>query len=405
MKQLTCRTFKIGLFLVILLSYSHAAFTTSSTSKKKRLREYGIKIGILHTGPHNAITDVPGVTVGQVTLIKNQTIRTGVTAILPHNGNIFQEKVPAAIHIGNGFGKLTGFSQVEELGNIETPIILTNTLSVPTAADALIDFTLSQPENKNVRSVNPIVGETNDGRLNDIQGRHIKKEHILTAIKSAKSGPVTEGAVGAGTGTSCFGFKGGIGTASRIVPKEFGGFTVGVLVQTNFGGILQINGAPVGVELGQFYMNKYLEPKPPSSTSPQLSPDGSCMIVVMTNAPLDSRNLKRLAKRALLGIARTGGIMSNGSGDYVIAVSTAKSLRISYLFNWKNPIKHMDVLRNEAMSPLFTAAIEATEEAILNSLFAAANTSFTDRKGTPLPSLPIHKVLDILKKYNLISQH
>jgi len=360
----------------------------NTNETKNRIRDFGIIIGLFPTGPNNAITDVHGVKVGHLTLYKGNNIRTGVTAILPHPGNIFQEKVPAAIYIGNGFGKLTGYSQVEELGNIETPIILTNTLSVPTAANALIDYTLSIPENRDVLSVNPVVGETNDGRLNDIQGRHIKKEHVLTAIKNASAGPVEEGVVGAGTGTVCFGFKGGIGTASRILPESLGGFTVGVLVQTNFGGVLRVNGAPVGLELEQYFLKDYLK-------LPQDSP-GSCMMVVMTDAPLDSRNLKRLAKRALLGLARTGGIMSNGSGDYVIAVSTAKDLRIPY--QSASLFQKNRTLRNNAMSPLFQAVIEATEEAILNSLFAAS--SVKGKNGTLVESLPVNKVLEILKKYN-----
>jgi D-aminopeptidase len=275
------------------------------------------------------------------------------------------------------------------LGNIETPIVLTNTLSVPTAADALIDHTLSFEENKDVRSVNPVVGETNDGRLNDIRGRHIKKEHVLEAIKNASDGPVQEGCVGAGTGTTCFGFKGGIGTASRVLPGSLGGHTVGVLVQTNFGGVLQIAGAPVGVELDSYYFRDSLKPSSDAS-------DGSCMIVVMTDAPLETRNLKRLAKRAILGLAKTGGIVSNGSGDYVIAVSTAESLRVSYKFA---PFKEMKVLRNDAMSPLFMAVNEATEEAILNSMFTAATMKGKD--GHVREALPIKKVLEILKKYNV----
>ncbi|MCK8491726.1 P1 family peptidase [Spirosoma sp. RP8] len=344
----------------------------------QRPREYGIRFGVLPTGPLNAITDVPGVRVGQVTLSEGQNIRTGVTAILPHDGNQFQQKSPAAIYIGNGFGKLMGFSQVDELGTLETPIVLTNTLSVPTAADALIDYTLAQPGNEQVRSVNPIVGETNDGSLNDIRGRHITKHHVLDAIQQAKAGPVTEGNVGAGTGTVCFGFKGGIGTASRKLPASLGGYTVGALVQTNFGGVLQIAGVPVGVELGRYSFKEKL--------------DGSCMMVVLTDAPLDARNLKRLAKRAFMGLAQTGGIASNGSGDYVIAVSTA--YRIPH--ETANPFDELKIVRNDNVSPLFMAAIEATEEAIINSLFAA-QTSVGDQ-GRTVEQLPINKVIDLLKK-------
>lgn len=344
----------------------------------KRPRDYGIRFGVVPTGPLNAVTDVPGVRVGQVTLQQGSNIRTGVTAILPHNGNLFQQKCPAAIYIGNGFGKLMGYSQVEELGTLETPIVLTNTLSVPTAADALIDYTLTQPGNEQVRSVNAVVGETNDGFLNDIRGRHVTKAHVLDALRNAKTGPVAEGNVGAGTGTVCFGFKGGIGTASRKLPTSLGNYTVGVLVQTNFGGTLQIAGVPVGVALGRYDYKEKL--------------DGSCMIVVLTDAPLDARNLKRLAKRAFMGLARTGGIASNGSGDYVIAVSTA--YRIPHEAN--SSFDEVKLLRNDNVSSLFMAAIEATEEAIINSLFAAQTLS--GDQGHTVEQLPVNKVLDLLKK-------
>jgi D-aminopeptidase len=354
-----------------------------------RVRDLGINVGVLPPGGHNSITDVDGVKVGHFTLIKGDDVRTGVTAILPHSDNIFEEKVPAAIYIGNGFGKITGYSQVEELGNIETPIILTNTLSVPTAADALIDYTLSFENAEDIRSVNPIVGETNDSRLNDIRARHIKKKHVLEAIKSANSGPVEEGVVGAGTGTVCFGFKGGIGTASRVLPDELGGWTIGVLVQSNFGGVLQINGAPVGKELKKYYYSEIFEN----------SPDGSCMIVVMTDAPLSSRNLKRLAKRTMLGLGKTGGIASNGSGDYAIAVSTSKELRIPH--STESKYKNNKVLRNDEMSPIFMAAIEATEEAILNSLFMAHTV--TGYNNHTVQSIPKEKILKILHKYNVIN--
>ncbi|GAB4025912.1 P1 family peptidase [Spirosoma koreense] len=348
----------------------------------KRPREYGIRFGVVPTGPLNAITDVPGVRVGQTTLRQGENVRTGVTAILQHNGNLFQQKSPAAIYIGNGFGKLAGYSQVEELGTIETPIVLTNTLSVPTAADALIDYTLVQPGNETVRSVNAVVGETNDGFLNDIRGRHVTKQHVLDAIRQAKTGAVEEGNVGAGTGTVCFGFKGGIGTSSRKLPVSLGGYTVGVLVQTNFGGSLQVAGVPVGVALGRYEFKEKL--------------DGSCMMVVLTDAPLDARNLRRLAKRAFMGLARTGGIASNGSGDYVIAVSTAYRIphETTSLFD------EVKVLRNDNMSPLFMAAIEATEEAIINSLFAAQ--TLTGDQGHKVDQLPVEKVVDLLKKAGLL---
>lgn len=375
-------TTKTFLFTLTILFFVHNSFVAQT----KRLRSYGINIGVLKPGKNNAITDVEGVKVGHYTLIDGDSIRTGVTAILPHTGNIFQQKVPAAIYIGNGFGKLTGYSQVEELGNIETPIILTNTLSVPTASNALISYTLQQKENKNVRSVNPIVGETNDGWLNDIRGRHIKEEHVITAINNAAAGIVEEGNVGAGTGTVCFGYKGGIGTSSRKIPQSLGGYTVGVLVQTNFGGVLQINGVPIGKELNRYPFWDKIEG----------SADGSCMIIIMTDAPLSARNLKRLAKRAMLGLAKTGGIASNGSGDYVIAVSTDKSISIPYRTN--SMFNKSNVLRNGSMTPLFMATIEATEEAILNSLFMAQTMS--GRAGHTIESLPLKKILKLMKLYN-----
>ena len=348
------------------------------------LRDYGIRIGVLQPGEWNAITDVPGVLVGQKTLVQGDDVRTGVTAILPYAGNIFQDKVPAAVYVGNGFGKLTGTTQIAELGNIETPIVLTNTLSVPTAADALIDYTFSFPANADVMSVNPVVGETNDGYLNDIRGRHVTKADVLDAIKSAKSGPLAQGDVGAGTGTVAFGFKGGIGTSSRKLPASLGGYTVGVLVQTNFGGVLDIDGVPVGKLLHKYYLSDTLND----------SPDGSCMIVVATDAPLGSRNLERLAKRAILGLGKTGGIESNGSGDYAIAFSTSKDVRVAY--ESKTPLQQMTVVRNDDMSPLFVAAIEATEEAILNSLFHAETT--TGRDHHRIEALPVDKVLRIMRQ-------
>lgn len=367
--------------IIILLFLSTACF-----GQKKMPRDYGIEIGIYETGKNNAITDVSGVKVGHTTLIKGDSIRTGVTAILPYDGNIFMHKVPAAIYIANGFGKLTGCSQVEELGEIETPIILTNTLSVPTAADALIDYVLSIGNNKKyVRSINPIVGETNDGSLNDIQGRHITKENVIEAIENATSGVIEQGSVGAGTGTICFGYKGGIGTSSRVLPKEKGGYTVGVLVQTNYGGNLTIAGIPVGIELKN---RKDLN-----------SGDGSCMIIVATDAPLTSRNLKRLAKRAMFGVAKTGGHCSNGSGEYVIAFSTVEELRIPY-YSPDNIFLDRKELRNDKITPLFEAVNEATEEAVINSLFAAE--TMIGRNGLEIKSIPIEKTIEILKEYNRI---
>lgn len=358
---------------------------TSANAQQKNLRDYGVVIGVLQAGEWNAITDVPGVEVGQKTLVQGDDVRTGITAILPYAGNIFQNKVPAAVYVGNGFGKLIGTTQVEELGNLETPIVLTNTLSVPTAADALIDYTFSFAGNGDVRSVNPVVGETNDGYLNDIRGRHVTRQDVLDAIKSAASGKVEQGNVGAGTGTSAFGFKGGIGTSSRKLPEALGGYTVGVLVQTNFGGVLSIDGVPVGKALHTYYLSDKLN----------YSPDGSCMIVVATDAPLDARNLKRLAKRAMLGLGRTGGIASDGSGDYVVAFSSNAAVRVPYASD--SPVRHVPVLDNEAMSPLFMAAIEATEEAIINSLFQAR--SMTGRDHHEVTALPLDKVLRIMEQH------
>ena len=359
-------------------------------AQQKRARELGITFGVLPTGRLNAITDVAGVKVGHTTIIKGDSVRTGVTAILPHAGNIFQHKVPAGIFIGNGFGKLAGTTQVMELGTLESPIILTNTLSVSTAMGAVIRHTLQQKENAQVFSVNAVVGETNDGYLNDIRGRHVQEQDVLNAITQAKAGVVAEGCVGAGTGTVCFQFKGGIGTASRKLPESLGGYTVGVLVQTNFGGVLQMDGVPVGRELHNFYLSDQLIKKE----------DGSCMIVVATDAPLDSRNLERLAKRAFMGLAKTGGIAHNGSGDYVIAFSTDSLLHIPH--NTKEKKQSVSLLLNDAVSPLFMAAIEATEEAIINSLFAATTTSGI--AGHTAEALPVNIVMDILKKYNRINQ-
>ncbi len=373
-------------FFFLLLVFNN--FLQTTNAQNKRAREFGISIGVLPTGKLNAITDVQGVKVGHTTLIKGDSVRTGITAVLPYEGNIFQQKVPAGIYIGNGFGKLAGTTQVKELGNIETPIILTNTLSVPTAMNAVIEYTLRQKGNENVRSVNAIVGETNDGWvLNDIRGMHVQKQDVLNAIYNAKNGKVDEGNVGAGTGTICFDFKGGIGTSSRKLPLQLGGYTVGVLVQTNFGGVLQIDGVPVGEELKKFYLSGDVNNKI----------DGSCMIVVATDAPLDSRNLERLAKRAFMGLAKTGGIAHNGSGDYVIAFSTDTSLQIAHTF--KDAKKTVSLLNNDAASPLFMAAIEATEEAIINSLFAAKNMT---GNGNTVEALPLDKVIPILKKYNRI---
>jgi len=360
-----------------------ACAVPAEAARGTRARDLGIVVGTLPAGRWNAITDVAGVTVGHQTITRGTNIRTGVTAILPHDGNIFQEKIPAAIHVGNGYGKLSGYTQVEELGNIETPIILTNTLSVGTAMAAVVEYTLSRKGNENVRSVNAVVGETNDGFLNDIRGMHVTGSDVLAAIASARSGAVREGTIGAGTGTVCFGFKGGIGTSSRIVPTPGGGqFTVGVLVQSNFGGRLEINGAP--------FWKEYQQDK--NETPSRKKHDGSCMMVIATDAPLSARNLKRLARRALHGMARTGASMSNGSGDYAIAFSTAYHIPHRTDLSIRPP----PLLHNDHMSPLFLAAIEATEEAIYNSLLQA--TTVHGHQGT-IEAIPLDAVLRIWRKY------
>jgi D-aminopeptidase len=374
---------------------------------RPRVREAGITVGILPVGPLNAITDVPGVMVGHTTIVRGDNIRTGVTAVLPHNGNLFREKVPGAIFVGNGFGKLMGSTQVRELGEIETPILLTSTLSVPRVADALLDYVLALPGNEDVRSVNALVAETNDGFLNDIRGRHIAREDVLSAIKNAKGGNVEEGSVGAGTGTVAFGFKGGIGTSSRKLPAALGGFTVGVLVQTNFGGVLTINGAPVGRELGRYYLKEELGRGGPRQGNPNNAPvmtdsnrlaDGSVIIVIATDAPVDARNLERMAARAMWGIARTGSAGTNGSGDYGIAFSTATEVRIKAPSNpaERNSPRSLKSLPNDAMSPLFLAVIEATEEAVYNSLFRATTVKGS---GQTVEALPIERTIEILRRH------
>jgi D-aminopeptidase len=351
---------------------------------RPRARELGIAPGILPPGPLNAITDVDGVLVGHVTLIEGHDVRTGATAILPHGGNLYQDKVPAGIVVGNGYGKLMGSTQVVELGEIETPIVLTNTLSVPRAADAILDWTLAQHGNEAVISANPVVGETNDGHLNDIRQRALTPALIEQAIAEAKGGPVEEGAVGAGTGTVAFGWKGGIGTSSRLLVEGLGGYTVGVLVQSNYGGVLQVLGAPVGRALGQHYLQGALD---------QGDADGSIMMIVATDAPLSDRNLTRLARRALAGLARTGASWSNGSGDYVIGFSTAEGVRRTP--SRRARISHFAELPNAQASPLFQAAIEATEEAIYNSLFAA--TTLVGTGGRTVEALPVDQVLALIR--------
>jgi D-aminopeptidase len=360
---------------------------------RPRASDLGLRIGILPTGPLDAITDVAGVEVGHTTIIRGDNIRTGVTAVLPHAGNLYRERVPGAIFVGNGFGKLAGSTQVEEMGEIETPIVLTSTTSVPRVADAVISYMLAVPGNEDVLSINPVVGETNDGYLSDIRGRHIAPDDVFAAIKSAKAGPVEEGAVGAGTGTVAFGWKGGIGTASRQLPANTGGYTVGVLVQTNFGGVLTIAGVPVGQALGQYYLRDELN----QAGHGRGKPDGSCMIVVATDAPLDARNLKRLAARAMFGLARTGSSASNGSGDYAIAFSAAQAVRIHTTD--KAPARRLELLTNDAMSPLFLAVIEATEEAIDNSMFKATTTT---ANGHTVEALPIDRTVQLLRTHKVI---
>lgn len=391
---------------------------------RRSARALGVVVGILPPGPHNAITDVVGVRVGHTTVADGGSLNTGVTAILPHGGNVFREKVPGAVVIGNAFGKLMGSTQVRELGEIESPILLTCTLCVPRVADAALTYVLGLPGNETVRSVNVVVGETNDGFLNDIRRRALTERDVLDAIARADTGPVTQGSVGAGRGTVAFGWKGGIGSASRRLPATLGGWTVGVLVQTNFGGVLTINGAPVGVELGRYYLREETGgqggrggPGGPggldetrggdtarqsthganapaesaASAAPAESADGSIMIVVATDAPVDARNLERLGRRALAGLARTGSSMTNGSGDFVIAFSAV-------------PVRDLAArgpLANDAMSPLFHAVIEATEEAVYNSLFYA--TSVRGASGW-VDALPLDETLAVLRRHGVLHQ-
>jgi D-aminopeptidase len=370
----------VGVFLALSWTALVANTGLPEAEKRSRARDVGVTVGILPTGELNAITDVAGVLVGHQTIVRGDNIRTGVTAILPHGGNLFREKVPGAIFVGNGFGKLMGSTQVEELGEIETPILLTSTLNVPRVADFLLDYMLSLPGNEDVRSINPVVAETNDGYLNDIRARAVTKDDVFAAIKNARGGAVDEGCVGAGTGTIAFDFKGGIGTASRKLPRNLGGHTIGVLVQTNFGGVLTINGAPIGRELGRYYLKRELETR---------SADGSVIIVVATDALVDARNLKRMAARGMMGLARTGAAGSNGSGDYAIAFSTR-------VVGKEGAPK---LLSNDEMSPLFLAVIEATEEAIYNSLFKAETTTGS---GHTVEALPLEPTLQILRRMSLL---
>lgn len=364
-----------------------AALGATMQGQRARARDLGVKPGVFPTGRNNAITDVTGVRVGHATLVEGDSIRTGVTAILPHEGNLFLERVPAALHVGNGFGKLLGATQLNELGELETPILLTCTLCVWNAADALVGWMLEQPGMENIRSINPVVAETNDGTLNAIRSRPISAKDVRAALSAASSGPVAEGSVGAGTGTIAFGWKGGIGTSSRVLPAGLGGWTIGVLVQSNFGGILQVLGAPVGRALGQYAFKRDVQ------TAGEKG-DGSIVMVVATDAPLSDRNLRRLAARAIMGLGRTGSSAANGSGDYVIAFSTNPKVRRA--FNAQRLTT--EELANEEMSGLFEGTVEATEEAIYNSLFQATTVSGS---GHTAEAIPLDKVRQVLAKYRV----
>ena len=390
------------------------ATASGQEAPRPRARDLGITVGVFTPGTHNAITDVDGVLVGQTTVISGDDIRTGVTAIRPHGGNLYFDRVPAAMYVGNGFGKLLGVTQVRELGELETPILLTCTLCVWKAADAMVEWALGLDGMERVRSINPVVGETNDGGLNDIRNRPITPEHVRAALEGAAGGPVEEGAVGAGTGTTAFGWKGGIGTSSRALPESLGGYTVGVLVQSNFGGILRIAGAPVGKELGRYsFMNQVGEgrgdapdpsrqdPADPEAPAPHEDPEpqarGSIMMVVATDAPLSERNLERVAMRAVMGLSRTGSFAGNGSGDYVIGFSTAPSVR-------RRPgdvVRSIEDLSNDNISAIFQATLEATEEAVYNSMFKAVTVS--SRWGTR-EELPIEETVEVLRRYGVVRQ-
>jgi D-aminopeptidase len=387
---------KTAIAAVVVLA---GALTMDQDASRPRARELGLKPGVFDPGPLNAITDVGGVTVGHLTLNEGDNVRTGVTVIVPHSGNIFQEKVSGGVFVGNAFGKLAGSTQVEELGTIETPIALTNTLSVGAVVEGLVRWTLAQPGNENVRSVNAVVGETNDGGLNDIRGLHVRPEHALAALKAAAGGAVPEGSVGAGTGTQAFGWKGGIGTSSRKLPQQYGGYTLGVLVQSNFGGVLTMGGAPIGKLLGKYAYRRdpaAANRAPPAPASGLPAPDfgdGSCMIVVATDAPVDSNDLKRIAARAVFGLGRTGSSYSNGSGDFAVAFSTAPEVRTRF---GAVAAQARTELPTDGISPLFEAALEATEEAVYNSLLKA--TSVKSRHGSA-EAIPIDRLREILAKY------
>ncbi len=380
---------RFSTLLPLLLGILLVPTLAAAQSDSERLRDLGVAPGIFSPGTLNAITDVDGVQVGHQTLVEGSDVRTGVTAILPHDGDLFQEKVPAAAYVGNGFGKAAGFLQVQELGTIETPIVLTNTLDVGTAVEATVAWTLRQPGHEDVRSVNAVVGETNDGYLNDIRGQHVTPEDVTAAIETASDGPVPEGSVGAGTGTSALGWKGGIGTSSRVLPDDHGGYTVGALVQANYGGILRIDGVPVGERLGRYSFQSAVENTGAGSRSDDTD-GGSCMIVLATDAPVSPRNLERMAKRAMLGLARTGSYVSNGSGDFVIAFSTQNQR------DGDDAPRSDALLPNRQMSPLFLGTVEAVEEAVYNALTTA--TTVEGRDGNVQEAIPLDRLQEILRE-------
>ena len=392
---------------VFALALGLASTSVAAQDPRPRARDLGVAPGVFQPGPLNAITDVAGVRVGQTTVIEGDSVRTGITAILQHAENPYFERVPAALHVGNGFGKLLGVTQLNELGELETPILLTCTLCVWRAADAMVQWLLARPGMQNVQSINPVVGETNDGSLNAIRSRPIRPEHVRQALEGAQSGPVTEGAVGAGAGTVAFGFKGGIGTSSRVIPATLGGYTIGVLVQSNFGGVLQVLGAPVGKELGRYAFRGDLERgRGPGSGGTVDAGDGSIMIVVATDAPLSDRNLRRVAARAIMGLSRTGSSASNGSGDYVLAFSTSPNVRRRVVVAGQgqgavSQIRQVDDLGNDAMSALFQGVVEATEEAIYNSLFKAITVT---SRGRTIEALPLDRLRQILAKYGVTTR-
>jgi D-aminopeptidase len=381
-------------FTVMFAAAFSAALPLPAQAARVRARDLGVAPGVFAPGPNNAITDVAGVRVGQVTVREGETVRTGITAILPHGENLYRSRVPAALHVGNGFGKFAGSTQLAELGELETPILLTCTLCVWKAADAMVEWLLEQPGMGAVRSINPIVGETNDGGLNDIRSRPVTAASVRAALESARTGPVVEGSVGAGTGTSAFGWKGGIGTSSRVLPVSLGGFTVGVLVQTNFGGVLQVMGAPVGRELGRFAFQQNIRG---ANSDGKANGDGSVIIVIATDAPLSDRNLGRVASRAMMGLGRTGSSASNGSGDYALAFSTAASVRRVF----DTPRLTTTELANEEMSGVFQATVEAVEEAIYNSLFMATTVT---GNGRTVEAIPLDRVREVLAKYGIVKK-